>query len=308
MCRSHDETRIRSQRSTERCRHLNVVVVEENLAHRLLGFIDFAPRIAILFLALRIGSCVVAELLLVRLLLLHAFLVLEERVVPGDCFVRVLDPEQIVLRFACLLRTLRREVQQQLRATIQVLRLPRVLHVPQIIQLCHREQPARSPRMSADKNQVAFFHPMLRKLQIVFRVRRLAVFIHAEERDIQVVPRIGEVVRIASEKRHVEFRREHQPYVGIFFVLIQVIHRPRIQRHHVAAKPIARTFFLRCRHRLPRSLARIRRTHPRRHHRLNLLRHVLDIRQHQELDPRALWFQLALCGIEPIFHVVLAVR
>src|SRR4051812_8326929 len=50
-------------------------------------------------------------------------------------------------------------------------------------------------------------------VQVIGRADRLAVFIKPYEREIEIISRKIEVVRIASEKSRLEFRREHEPHV-----------------------------------------------------------------------------------------------
>lgn len=62
----------------------------------------------------------------------------------------------------------------------------------------------------------------------MFRLHRLPVFIRAKQREIQAIARIGEIVRVAAERRDRLFRRENEPHVGVFFVLVKIVLTARV--------------------------------------------------------------------------------
>src|SRR5438132_8662139 len=64
---------------------------------------------------------------------------------------------------------------------------------------------------------------------------RLAVLVNPKECDIQVVARELEIIRIASKKRHLKFRRKNQPHVGVLFKTIKVIESAGVERDYIAA-------------------------------------------------------------------------
>src|SRR5258707_11772213 len=90
--------------------------------------------------------------------------------------------------------------------------------------------------MAGNKNQITLFHAGARPAQKIGEVGGMPVFIYAEECDVEIVTRIGEVVGIAAEKGRIKFGREYQAHVGELFVLIQVIDLTRIENNDVAAK------------------------------------------------------------------------
>jgi hypothetical protein len=67
-------------------------------------------------------------------------------------------------------------------------------------------------------------------------MRRFAILIDPEESDVQIVAGISEVIGIAAEEGDVEFRCEHQPHIGVFLILVEVINLAGIENHDVAAQ------------------------------------------------------------------------
>ena len=52
---------------------------------------------------------------------------------------------------------------------------------------------------------------------------RFSVFVDAEEGDVEVVPRIGEIVGISAKERDIKLGRKYQADIGVLFVFIQVV-------------------------------------------------------------------------------------
>ena len=70
----------------------------------------------------------------------------------------------------------------------------------------------------------------------MLRVHWLAVLVHTEEADIQVVSRILEVIRIAAEERDTLLRREHQPHIGVTLVTVEMVLAAIVKSNHIAAQ------------------------------------------------------------------------
>src|SRR5437763_941676 len=66
-------------------------------------------------------------------------------------------------------------------------------------------------------------------------MHRLAVLVHSKKCDIQVVPGKLKVIRIAAEKRHLEFRSKNQPHIGVLLETIEVIKGAGVKRDYIAA-------------------------------------------------------------------------
>ena len=65
---------------------------------------------------------------------------------------------------------------------------------------------------------------------------RNAVLVGAEEREVEVVARIGEVVGIAAEERHLLLGREDEADVGVLLVAIEPVLRALVERDDVGAQ------------------------------------------------------------------------
>src|SRR5439155_26280729 len=63
----------------------------------------------------------------------------------------------------------------------------------------------------------------------------LVIFIHAQEGDVQVITRIGKVVRITPKKGCVVLWRKDEPNIGVFFIFVKIVHASLIEGHHIAA-------------------------------------------------------------------------
>ena len=90
--------------------------------------------------------------------------------------------------------------------------------------------------MAGDEYQLAIGRAFRIPLEIVAALDGLAVLIHAEQREIQIVAGIGEVVGIAAEERDLLLRREDDPHIRVFLVAIQPVFPALIQRDHVGAE------------------------------------------------------------------------
>ena len=90
------------------------------------------------------------------------------------------------------------------------------------------------PGMAGDEDQLSVLGARLAPFQIMLDLGRFAVFVDAEEADVQIVARILEIVRIAAEKGDLLLRREDQPHVGVVFVRVEVIQPALVERDHVA--------------------------------------------------------------------------
>src|ERR1041385_8663326 len=64
----------------------------------------------------------------------------------------------------------------------------------------------------------------------------LAIFVSAEEADIEVVARIFKIIRITAVKGNLLFGGEDQADVGVFFIAIEVVLSALVKGHHVTAQ------------------------------------------------------------------------
>ena len=76
---------------------------------------------------------------------------------------------------------------------------------------------------AAYENQFAVVWPIGIEFEKVLDLCRLAIFVHPKKADIEIVPRILEVVGVTAEEGHLLLRREDQPHVIITFVPVKMV-------------------------------------------------------------------------------------
>ncbi len=133
--------------------------------------------------------------------------------------------------------------------------------------------------MAGDEDQLTVGRTFCRPFQEVFDLCWLAVLVDAEERHVEIVPRVLEVIGVAAEERDGKLRCERQSHVGVFLVAIEVIRPTLKQRDDVAAElRLLGRFLLDGRdHRLPRRLSLVVRL--RRDRFVDSIGHVHDLDQ-----------------------------
>ena len=65
----------------------------------------------------------------------------------------------------------------------------------------------------------------------------LAIFVSAEDADIEIVAWILEVIGIAAVERRLLLGREDDPHIVVAFVAIQIVDAALIERDHIGAQP-----------------------------------------------------------------------
>src|SRR5215468_5226823 len=90
--------------------------------------------------------------------------------------------------------------------------------------------------MSGNENQIAVGRSLAIPLQVVFRLDRLPVFVHAQNCEIEVISRKREIVWIAAEECHLLLRREYKTHVGIFLIAIEPILAALVERHDIGSE------------------------------------------------------------------------
>ena len=173
-----------------------------------------------------------------------------------------------------------------------------------------RVHPVGPPRVTGDEHQVIILQRGRVPLQIVFRMDRLAVLVHAEEADIQVEAGILEVVAIAAERGAALLRRENQPHVVVFFVLVEVIQPAAVERDHFALQPGLVVGGLRLDgvHHGQAELLGLGRILGVLDRRFDPLGHVVDVQQHVEFQVEAFQLLLGRAGIVAQLHQVAVLR
>ena len=88
-------------------------------------------------------------------------------------------------------------------------------HVTLELELCHRVQPTRGPGVSDHEHYVTLLHAVRSPTEVVIGLVRIAiVVVYSEEREVEGVARVGEIVGVAPEEPHLQLDREHQSHVG----------------------------------------------------------------------------------------------
>ena len=106
--------------------------------------------------------------------------------------------------------------------------------IAQRFQLVGGEQAVGAARIADDEHGLALLGRRARPGQMRGRRHGLAVLVKPHEREIEIVAREIEIVRIAAEERGLHFGREHQPHVGIFAVDVELVLAALIQADDLA--------------------------------------------------------------------------
>ena len=93
---------------------------------------------------------------------------------------------------------------------------------------------ARRAGIPAEKDQVALLHALRAPLQVLRSGGRLAVFVGAQERDVEAVAQIGNAVALASEESDGVLRSKDQAQVGVAAVLVKIVAPAGKQADHGA--------------------------------------------------------------------------
>ena len=160
--------------------------------------------------------------------------------------------------------------------------------------------------MAGDEDQVALLGAVLAPLQVMRRPHGPAVFIGAEEAEVEIVAGILEVVRVAAEEGRGEFGSEHQANVGVFLVGVEMILTALIERDDVAAQArLVGRFLLDLGHRLLACLFGRRVVESGRELGVHPRRHVFDADQHVQLQVGRLGLVFVGLGEEAVAVIVL---
>ncbi len=123
---------------------------------------------------------------------------------------RVLHAEQLVFRPPGVFGASPAVCAKQHLAPVQPVEQVRHGQVADEFQMPCGVQAVGPARIARDEHQLVVFRSRRAPLQILIDLGRLVVLVHAEERNIQIVARILEIIRISAEKRDVLLRREYQ--------------------------------------------------------------------------------------------------
>ena len=140
-------------------------------------------------------------------------------------------------------------------------------------------------------------------------MNRLIIFVNTEQREVEIVAWIFEVVRVTAQERNFKLRREHETHVGVLLIGVEVVLAALIERNHVVAHSVLlRGFF---RDVVDFSVARggsLRRRHVGFHSAGDARRYVFDRDELIQLQIGGLNFFVASRSIEAVLDVVLLRR
>jgi len=198
-------------------------VTEEDFGELLHGLIDLSPGSAIAFLEGGIQLDALAKGLFSADFFSHNGRVLQPLQAAKAGFAAVLDSEALVLGLAVVFgAALAVGVEQNFQAP-QVVEQKRILNIAKELEVGDRVEAIGASGMAADQHQVILLHSLLGPTQIVAGPHRLAIFVDAEEGDIQAVPGILKVVTVAAIKSNANFGGKDQPDIGITLVAVDMV-------------------------------------------------------------------------------------
>ncbi len=108
-----------------------------------------------------------------------------------------------------------------------------IAHVREFV---HGELAIGFAGMTAHERQFALLRSLRIPLQEMLDFGRLAVFVGAEDADIEIEPRIFEVIRIPAVKSDLLLGSKDQPHVVVTFETIKVIRAALVKRDHIRAQ------------------------------------------------------------------------
>src|SRR4029453_5500206 len=166
-------------------------------------------------------------------LLLHEPLVQQPIVFSFESLQRVLDREDLVRSLARLFGSARAILLQNVQAPIQHAHDHRGGVIALSLELLGGLQPLRRAWMAGYEDQIPRIDAGGVPPQVALAFHRIAVLVHAEERHIQTIARVGEIVGVPAEEGNLLFRREYQPYIGVLLVTVEPVLAAAVQRNHV---------------------------------------------------------------------------
>ncbi len=108
--------------------------------------------------------------------------------------------EQLIEPSASVLLAPRAEGAQDDFAAEELIEPPRQDRVANELKMIDGVEPVGVSRMPGDEHQLIVVNTLRRPFQIMLDLRRLAVFVDAEQAEIEIEPRIFKIVRIAAKE------------------------------------------------------------------------------------------------------------
>ena len=138
---------------------------------------------------------------------------------------------------------------------------------------------------------------------------RFSVFVDAEEGDVEVVPRIGEIVGISAKERDIKLGRKYQADIGVLFVFIQVVDLAGVEDDNVAAQASgSRAVLFHVGHSGALSLSSVRSRHSRLHACIDLLGYVFNLDQLVQFQVGAFRLFGLVLRVKAGFDVIMSAR
>ena len=145
----------------------------------------------------------------------------------------ILKTEQLIVSNSGLLGALQRKLLQQNFAAANIVQRRRQSHIALIPQCVHRKNPTGPAGIARHKNQFVLCRTVIGPFKVVFDLGWFVVLVDTKDTSVEVVSRVFEIIRVATEERDRGLRRPYQPHVGKFFVLVKVILTTAVQRYDI---------------------------------------------------------------------------
>ena len=197
---------------------------------------DVVPRRAVFRLARRIGVDVIAQFGFLLALEVEHFRIEQRFLAALERLERILDAEQVAFGDARILRAFRAEAFDHAAHFGQTQQRVRRIQIARGFEFGDGELAIGAAGIADDDRHLAIVGAVLREREEIGDLGRLAVFVGAQHAHVEVVAREVEVVRIAAEERHREFRREDQAHILIAMVFVYIVDAAVIQVDDVAAR------------------------------------------------------------------------
>jgi hypothetical protein len=241
------------------------------------------------------------ERLFFLLLLSHDFGVEQTMILSRDKLARVCHAIKVRAGLPRFFLAVLGVTQQQVLLISQLGQRVRQRDVATVNQSSQRFATIRRARMTRDKNQFALGRSFGGPAQVIWRGGWFAVFVNAEEANIEAIARILEVVHIAAEIGDRLLRSKYEADVRVLLVSIKVIEPALVKRYDVAAQAgfLLRLTFNAGDDRLARR-GGLGRLHVGLHSRLHARRDVLDALEHDQFQAGAFQLFVRRMGLKTV--------
>src|SRR5689334_2334156 len=270
---------------------------------------DRVPCPAVHFLPLRIVSDCLAQRLFLFLLASDQRWIFEALNLSTIDLQTILYAVELVLSLSRLLVSHRHVLLQHCLAPLQQAQDDRNADVTQLFEVCHRVETRSRTRIAGHENEIACLNARGGPLEVALRMYWLTIFVNTNEGHVDIEAWEIEVVRVATEKRGLEFRHEHETHIGVLLVTIEIVLSALVKRDDVRAQPggFSRLRFDRGSLSASRR-KRLRVCHAVLHGFVHTRGHVFDTLQHVQLETRCFDFFRPRASDESLFREILLWR